>query len=198
MNNKKYFAEIIESSLDGWLAQSWEWDKTPSFGSIIVIEPDNSPKLFGIVHQITTGSTDPVRQPIAYKKTEKELLTEQPQIFEFLKTNFACLNLGYEENNIIFHMSASKPPKIHSFVREATREECSAIFAQAQYLQVLFCYAGKISNFDELLLALLKNLAQLKLLDNQKLDDFIETFSLLTANDYRRLKLFLQRITPII
>ena len=46
----------------------------------------------GIVHQVQTGSMDPVRYPFAYQKTEAELRAEQPQIFEFLKTTFSCLS----------------------------------------------------------------------------------------------------------
>lgn len=197
MNNKKeFFAEVIESSLDGWTAQSWDWDKSPSFGSIVVIENDKR-KLFGIVHQIRTGSNDPVRAPFAYQKTEEELLKEQPQIFEFLKTNFSCLNLGYKENSKIFHMLAPEPPKIHSFVRKITAQESLELFKNSQYLQVLFGYANKISNLDELLLSLIKHLSENSILNDKHFEEFIETYSLLTDNDYRRLKLFLQRVNLI-
>ena len=193
----KPFAEVIESSLDGWLAQAWDLNISPSFGSIIVIE-SKSRKLFGIVHQIRTGSNDPVRYPFAYQKTQEELMNEQPQIFEFLKTNFSCLNLGYQENNTIFHLLTPEPPKIHSFVRKITIEESKLLFKNPQYLQVIFGYANKISNLDELLLSLIKNLSHNKILTDHHFEEFIETYSLLTDNDYRRLKLFLQRINFII
>ena len=38
MKQDKYFAEVIESSLTGWLAQSWSWDTFPEFGSFVAIE----------------------------------------------------------------------------------------------------------------------------------------------------------------
>ena len=196
-NNKQFFAEVIEASLEGWVAQSWEWDQFPSFGSILVIET-NDRLLFGIVHQIQTGSMDPVRHPFVYKKTEQELLAEQPQIFEFLKTTFSCLILGYQEKDSIFHMLAPQPPKIHSFVRGISESESLVFFKNIQYLQVLFGQSGKIFNLDELLIALLRNLEQLNILDEHHFEEFIETFSLLTCNDYRRLKLFLQRTDLII
>lgn len=192
MNNKAFFAEVIEASLEGWTAQSWQWDKFPSFGSIVVIE-NKDRTLFGIVNQIQTGSMDPVRHPFVYKKTEEELLNEQPQIFEFLKTTFSCLTIGYQEKNSIFHMFAPQPPKIHSFVREISEKECLIFFKNIQYLQVLFGQSGKIFNLDELLLALLANLAKFNILNDNYFDEFIEIFSLLTNNDYRRLKLFLKR-----
>jgi hypothetical protein len=191
-SNSSYFAEVIESSLEHWVIQSWKWDQFPTFGSVVVIETDNK-KLFGIVHQIQTGSMDPTRYPFAYQKTEQELLEEQPQIFEFLKTNFHCLIMGYQEGEKIFYMIAPQPPKIHSFVRSATTEEISIFLNNPQYLHLLFAQSNKIFNLDELLLALLKLLSENQILTSEYFEKFSEIFSLFTNNDYRRLKLFLQR-----
>lgn len=196
MNKKNCFAEVIESSLSGWLAQSWQWDTFPTFGSLVVIEHKNR-ILFGIVHQIQTGSMDPIRYPFAYQKTEEELLREQPQIFEFLKTTFSCLTIGYKENNTLFYQLAPEPPKIHSFVCNASPELITEFFCQEQYLHTLFALSNQLFSLDELLLALLKNLANLKVITQPNLAAFIQTFSLLIDNDYKRLKLFLQRAQPL-
>ena len=91
----KPFAEIIESSLQTFLGQCWAWNKMPQFGSLVVVENGLKP-IFGVVYQIQTGSMDPVRYPFPYQKTHEELLAQQPQIFEFLKTTFSCLSLGYQ------------------------------------------------------------------------------------------------------
>jgi HAS barrel domain len=196
MKSTKPFAEIIESSLTGWLAQSWQWDDFPSFGSLVCVENKNR-ILFGIVHQIQTGSMDPVRYPFAYKKTEEELLKEQPQIFEFLKTTFSCLIIGYREKSRIHYQLAPEPPKIHSFISGISSELCKEFFAHDNYLHLLFGLSNQLFNLDELLLALVKNLANNKLLTEKKLEQIIDSYSLLTGNDYRRLKLFLQRVEPI-
>lgn len=195
-NQNKQFAEIIESSLIGWLAQSWQWDNFPSFGSLVVIE-NKERLLFGIVHQIKTGSMDPVRYPFAYQKTEEELLREQPQIFEFLKTTFSCLTIGYKQNNTIWYQLAPEPPKIHSFVALASEQNIREFFSSDQYLHTLFGLSNQLFNLDELLLALLKNLNDQKILNEDTIHSFVQTFSLLVGNDYRRLKLFLQRVQPL-
>jgi hypothetical protein len=194
---KKAFAEVIESSLSGWLAQSWQWDSFPAFGSMVTI---TTPKkiIFGIVHQIKTGPMDPVRYPFAYQKTEEELLAEQPQIFEFLKTNFSCLTLGFRENNKIHYQLAPEPPKIHAFVEPISAELHKEFFQSPNYLHVLFGLSHQIFNIDELLLAILNNLEKEHILSETAIEQFIETFSLLNGNDYRRLKLFLQRVETII
>ena len=196
MKQEKHFAEVIESSLTGWLAQSWRWDTFPSFGSLITIE-EKKRTLFGIVHQVQTGSMGPIRYPFPYKKTEEELLQEQPQIFEFLKTTFSCIIVGYEEKHSITYLIAPEPPKIHSFISHTSAEKSKNFFSCPRYLHLLFTHSAHIFNIDELMLALLKNHVTLNILTKEKLNTFMQTYSLLTGNDYRRIKLFLQRAEHI-
>lgn len=197
MKNARAFAEVIESSLHTWKAQSWQWDQFPRFGALVTIQtPERT--LFGIVHAIETGSLDPVRAPYPFQKTEEELMLEQPQIFAFLQTTFTCLTAGYAEQNMLLYQWAPEPPKIHAFVAEATPEQYERFFSDEQYIHILFGLAHQVLNLDELLLAVLKNLSDHRLLSHERLQSFIANFSLLTGNDYRRLKLFLQRVTPSI
>ena len=197
MQNSKPFSEVIESSLHGWLAQSWQWNTFPSFGSLMGIITEKR-TLFGIVHQIKTGSMDPIRYPFPYQKTQEELLREQPQIFEFLKTTFLCLSMGYQEKGKIYYLLPPEPPTIHAFVYPLTADMQKQFFYQEHYLHLLFSLADQVQNLDELLLALLRTQAELKLLSDEKLQQFTNAFSLLTGNDYRRLKLFLHRVENII
>jgi hypothetical protein len=185
----KSFAEVIESSLTRWLAQSWSWDTFPEFGSFIAIEGKKR-TLFGIVHHVQTGSMDPIRYPFPYQKTEEELLKEQPQIFEFLKTTFSCVAVGYQEKKSIFYLIAPEPPKIHSFIAHPDGDMSKLFFSSTRYMHLLFTHAAHIFNMDELMLALLKQ--------HMELNTFMQTYSLLTGNDYRRIKLFLQRAEHMI
>ncbi|MFS8506864.1 MAG: hypothetical protein LVQ75_01890 [Candidatus Babeliales bacterium] len=186
------FAEVIESSLQGFTAQSWQWDTFPEFGSLVTIATKKR-TLFGVVHAISTGSMEQGRYPFTYQKTEEELLAEQPQIFEFLKTSFSCIILGFSEHEVMLYHRAPEPPKIHAFVSLATPLEYKRFFACHNYLHVL-ASSQQTESLDELMLALLRNAHQQKLLDQAKLESFIEIYSLLIGNDYRRLKLFIQRI----
>jgi hypothetical protein len=191
------FAEVIESSLHSFLAQSWKWDQFPSFGSLVTIETKQR-IVFGIVHEVKTGSMDSMRYPFPYQKTEEELLLEQPQIFEFLKTTFSCLTIGYKQNSKIFYVLAPEPSKIHAFVTPASKTLCAQFFESDIYLHLLFGMSNQILHLDELLLATLKHQVDLGILNKERFTRLIETFSLLTGNDYRRLKLFLQRAGPLV
>lgn len=191
---KTAFAEVVESSLNTWQGHCWQWDDFPQFGSLVTImTPERT--LFGIVSQIQTGSLDPLRTPFPFGKTEEELLKEQPQIFAFLKTTFACTVVGYEEQNTLIYQWPPEPPKIHAFIHRATDKHYQHFFSNEQYIHLLFGSAASLPSLDELLLAILKQLSSRNLLSQEKINQFVELFSLLTGNDYRRLKLFLQRVS---
>ncbi len=193
MSNNQSFAEVIEGNLSSWIGQCWIWNNIPEFGSL-VITTNNEIKMYGIICNIQTGSNDPARKPIAYQKTEEELLRDQPQIFEFLQTKFNCIAVGYEQKNSLFDHIPSKPAKIHSLFYTANNDEYRSFFSNNQFLNILFNQQFQILNIDELLLAIIKNLHEKKCLNKDNLHDFIETFSILCKNDYQKLKIFLHRI----
>lgn len=197
MKQVVHFAEVIESSLIGWTAQSWEWDVFPPFGSIVTIQ-EKERTLFGIVHQVQTGSIDPTRSPFTYQKTAQELQAEQPQIFAFLKTTFLCVSLGYIEQNRTVHLIAPQPPKIHAFVNNASLEIIETIFKSHHYLYLLFNLQQNIFNLDELLLALLWYQKEHLHITAQDLQAFMKIYTLLIGNDYRRLKLFFARLEQLL
>ena len=194
--NKLHFAEILEAKITTFQAQSWQWDTIPEFGSLIAATSNNR-TIFGIIYDISTGPMDPIRTPIPYQKTEKELEKEQPQIFEFLKTSFQCLSAGYLENNKIFYHLPPQPPKIHTFVCNTTKDQYDLFFESPDFLHLIF-NATEQFNLDELLLAIIKQQISYKTLTKKRLDIFIEAFFYLNKNDYQQTKLFLNRLQAII
>jgi hypothetical protein len=76
-------------------------------------------------------------------------------------------------------------------------EVVANFFKEPFYLHILFKFLNQNPSFDELLLAILNKLSSQNILTQQMLDDFYQTLSLLTGNDYRRLKLFLKRVERI-
>jgi len=192
MNNKP-FAEIIESSLDSFLAQCWQWDDFPTFGSLVQVENDGL-TIFGCVASIQTGSSDPMRYPFPYQKTLDELKKEQPQIFAFLKTTFRVHVLGHQKAGGPIYTLPPQPGKIHSFVTNCPQSSAQNFFAKPDFLYLLFSSASTITHFDDLLLAILQQLTAGKKLSAVTLDAFFKTLSLLTGNDYRKLKLLFKRV----
>ena len=193
-NSNLYFSEITQSSLHTWKAQCWKWNDFPTFGGLVTTT-HNDITTYGIITSIHTGSLDPIRQPVAYQKTEEELLHEQPQIFQFLTTTFQCITVGFCQNSPIFYQLPPHPPKIHSFVGNAQRSEYEKFFSSDQFLHSLFNHSAHIgTSLDELLLAIIRHIAQENLLTSALLVQFIESFSMLNKNDYKKLKVFTNRI----
>lgn len=194
MEKKAAFAEVIESSLAGWISQSWQWNEFPLFGSLVTIETENR-TIFGLVYQTNTGSMDPTRYPFPYQKTEAELRAEQPQIFEFLKTTFMSMTVGYLEKEKVINLLTPEPPHIHAFVQEASTTQSRLFFSTEQFLHLIFGACHQQINLDELLLATLKYQKNLGILNQERLEQYVQTYAMLIGNDYRRLKFFAQRIT---
>lgn len=190
-DNSHFFGEIIESSLHTFKGQSWQWDRFPSFGSLLAVETQQR-TVFGIVYAVQTGSIDPGRYPFTYQKTEEELRAEQPQIFEFLQTTFMCLTVGFTEHKNIMYQIAPEPPKMHAFISTARPKEITQFFSSCAYLHLIF-NAPQIVATDELLLALLRTQAEHSLLTQELFFEFMETVCLITGDDYRRLKIFMNR-----
>ncbi len=203
---KTCFAEILDSSITTWQVQSWHWNAIPEFGSLVTAT-SNGRTIFGIIYDISTGPIDPIRQPVAYQKTEEELLKEQPQIFEFLTTSFSCIAIGYQssfekdstdkkDKEIVYNLPP-QPPKIHTFVCHATQEQYEECFANEHFLYLLFNSALPI-NLQELLLAIIKHQLNRKVLTKKRLDAFIESFFMLNKNNYLQTKMFLSRLQKML
>ncbi len=192
--NNSPCAEVIESSLSGWTGQCWQWDMCPSFGSLVTIST-RVRTLFGLVYEITTGSMDPGRYPCVYQKTQEELRAEQPQIFEFLKTTFSSMIVGYQQGESLIYMRSPEPPAIHAFIGQVTVVEASQFFASDRFLHLIFGFTGRPVNNDELLLAVLKYQSDAGILTYERARMYVRTYALLVGNDYRRLKFFSQRVT---
>lgn len=188
-------AEIVESSLTWWQAQCWDRDNVPAFGSLMIVQTNAEP-LFGIVYDIKTGSPDATRQPFAYKKTQEELLKEQPHIFTFLTTNFSCLTLGHGIPPL--YQLPPHPPRIHDFVRRANDEDLKLFVEQEEYIHLIFNAPPALVNHEELLLAFISNLHQQRIVSRENLLSLLKKISFLIGHDYRRLKLFCKRLQLII
>ncbi len=195
MTNKinKPFAEVIESSLHHWRGQSWQWDLFPVYGSLVTVT-QGTMSYIGLVHDITTGSMDPTRYPFPFQKTEEELRKEQPQIFEFLRTTFASIALGYYQKGTIIYAAPPHPAKMHAFIEPITPDMHRDFLVKPHYLHRIFSLSNQIANIDDLLVAMLSEQHRIKPLTTPFITTFMHTYCLLTGNEYRRIKLFLQRI----
>jgi len=190
------FAEVVASTLTQYTAQCWTWDQTPAFGSLVCVT-NKETVLYGIVTNLETGSSDPQRLPFPYQKTEAELRAHHPQIFEFLRTTFTVSIVGYQTpHGLLEHILPPHPACIHQFVSPATAAQCTSFFAAPHFLAVLLSSNASNPLLDELLISILRRIIGSDLVTPHLFEQYYHTLTLLLGNDYRRLKILLQRIQP--
>ncbi len=188
----EYIAEVIESSTTDFTAQTRELHKAPPFGAFIKVGTPVS--VIGMVYDISTGSTDQNRRPIAYGKTEDELRNEQPQIFELLRTEIKAKIVGYCDHVGMRQQLPPHPPRLHHFVYTCAPQEVRDFTGNFDYLRTLAGIGGTLS--DELLIAAVQQTCQAhQETSRPTLVRVGKELARLLRDDYDRLESILRRIT---
>lgn len=186
-----YVAEVIESSTREIVAECRDLHRSPPFGSFVRI--DAAPNtIYGLVSNISTRSIEPHRRPTAYGKTEEELWTEQPQIFELLKTEFQATILGYSHHTACHQILPPQPPRIHSFVYECEPDEVRRFTDQPDFLRMISASGRGAS--DELLIAAARTALEAHGRDRSYLITLGKELARLFKDDYDRLSSLVRRI----
>ncbi|MDY0093834.1 MAG: hypothetical protein RBT80_14165 [Candidatus Vecturithrix sp.] len=188
---EEYIAEVIESSTTEFVAQTRELHGSPPFGAFV--KAGTSPVSFAMIYNISTGSTDLNRRPVAYGKTEEELRKEQPQVFELLRTEIRAKIIGYADDWGVQQLLPPQPPKLHSFVFICTPEEVQALTRRFEYFRTLLGVSGTLS--DELLIAAIQQTCGCQPESSHAcLIRAGKELSRLLRDDYDRLESILRRI----
>lgn len=192
----KPFAEIIESSLTKITAQCWDLAISPSFGQCIEIKGE-AICVYALVNHIQTGSFDALRKPSPFKKTIADLKKEQPHIFEFLITTFTCIPIAYSYQKKFIYAIPPEPPQMHEFILPIDAKQISILFSKKHFLMSIFSLQEQVGNVDELVISCLRCIHQKELFTPDYYVDLLDTYALLAGNDYKRVKLFANRLEEI-
>ena len=187
----KRIGEVIESSTTQFTAECIERECVPPFGSLVVAVSDY--EVYGLVFEVRTVSVDPGRRPMAYGKTEEELMMEQPQIFELLRTEFQAVICGYRDREGVRQALPPTPPRIHSFVYPCDLEGVRDFTSSFDFLRMLFSSYLRIP-IDELIIASLRNAYLARDGDPSYLIKAGKELSKLLGDDYERLNSIFRRI----
>lgn len=189
----EYIAEVIESSTTEFVAQTRKLHGSPPFGAFV--KAGASPASLAMIYNISTGSADLNRRPVAYGKTEDELRKEQPQIFELLRTEIRAKIIGYADDYGVQQLLPPQPPRLHSFVFVCTPEEVQTFTRQFDYFRTLLGVGGTLS--DELLIAAIQQTCGCQPESSYTcLIRAGKELSRLLRDDYDRLESILRRMRP--
>ncbi len=204
-----YVGEVIEASTTRFRAQSRELNAPPALGSFVRIpastgetrseaDPFEGPAwqegtVYGIVVEAATGSLEPGRRPAAYGLDEEQLRREQPQIFELLVTEFACLVVGHVEGGAFRDYLPPSPPRIHARVEPCGQEEVCAVTERLEYLRAVIA-APDCAACDEVIAASVRQACRCRGGDQEFLVRAGKRLAILLRDDYDRLSAVLRKL----
>jgi hypothetical protein len=155
---------------------------------------------FALVYGANTASLDAGRRPSALGfADEDELRSQQPQIFELLRTEFSGLLIAYsdgDDKGLRRHLPP-KPPRIHSRVYPCDAVEMRRLTEDLSFLRgLLLPSGGALSGVpsDELVAACLRGARDAQTDDHGFLLRAGKTLAMLLADDYDRLQSILRNV----
>ena len=155
---------------------------------------------YALVYGASTASLEPSRRPSALGfADEDELRSEQPQIFELLRTEFSGLLLAYSagDGKALKRHLPPKPPRIHSRVYLCAPDEVRALTEELSFLRGLLLPSGGALGgvpTDELVAACLRGAREAQANDQAFLLRAGRTLAALLTDDYDRLQAILKSV----
>jgi hypothetical protein len=188
------FAEVTESTLQIFSGCCWKWNVAPEFGSIVKVQQKEK-SMYAIVHDIKTISLDPMREVHVYQKTEEEMQKEYPHLFDFLKTTFQALIIGYHDQNQYIYQRPKIPIKLYSFIEYPTQNELQAFFFDTKSMSLLLQPGMSIEQYEDILCSIIETQKKLHILSQDRLTTVMTQYAFSTNASYRQLTYFFDRIS---
>lgn len=187
--------EILEASTSEFLAECYELNVAPPFGSLVKTKVDNI-EVFALVQNIGTASREPGRLPTAlgkHENTEEEIFSSHPQLTKLLRTCFKALVVGYQEGDSIKHSLPPKTACIHSFVFRCDENEIRKFCHSFDFLLLMAASRTEIP-VEELIAASLRQMSLVQQDPETFLINAGKRLVLLYSGDYNRLNHLLRSI----
>jgi hypothetical protein len=188
-------AEVVEASTTEFVAQCYNLDGAPDFGSFVRVR-DRALDIYAVVSEARTASLDPGRRPVVRGQDaadEDALYRDNPEIRELLRTEFTATVIGFTDGVGVNHYLPPRPPRIHGFVYPCAGKEVCAFTARLDFLQTLLASPNRVA-LDELIAATIRNACAARGGQREFLIMAGKQVALLLANDVNRLNGVLRRI----
>ncbi len=200
--------EVFEASTTSFTAESRLLDAPPTFGSFVRISPSSSEvneeqypfedqapatgTVYGLVMEARTASREPNRRAASFGLSEEDLRREQPQIFEFLATDFVCLTIAHAAEGEIRPYLPPRPPRLHAPVLMCSESEVCRIVKGFAFLRAIT--TADCQCCDELIAASLREGYRCSGKDDGFFVRAGKELAALLANDYERLAAILRKL----
>ena len=189
--------EVVETSTTHFIAQSYEVDRPPSFGSLVMAAQGDT-HVFGVVARAETSSIEPGRIAVARGQqaaSYEEVIQQNPQLRVLFRTLFTAQVVGFRNDAGLHHYLPPQPAPVHAFVYSCDPEEVIALTESLGFLVTLASAQG-LEPREELLAALVRQAGLARGGDRDFLVRAGRELSLLLAGEPNQLKAVLERIRP--
>lgn len=169
ISHSPHVAEVIASNTREVVAEVYRDAEVPAFGSWVEIELADGSVLYGLVSHAEIGSVEPGRQASALGATydRDRIQREMPQILELVRTTIRAQILGYWDGRsrrdgapVVRQTVPPRPASLHDRVRISGPDAIAALAAPFDVLRTLARHPDPSVPADDLLAAVLGNLAQ--------------------------------------
>jgi hypothetical protein len=138
--------EIVETASTGFVAESFELNRPPALGRLVVVrvqpgsEGEGTTDLYAVVTYGRTAGLDPSRRAVR-RSTEDvydaAIYQENPELAHILRTEFGAALVGYAQQGRILQHLPPLPPPLHYSVESPLSAEVSRFTDSLRYLRTL-------------------------------------------------------------
>ena len=131
--------EIVDTSVAQFAAQACAFGQAPPFGGFVkVLLPERA--VFGLVFDIHSGSLEPGGRPVMRGRDglrDGEIYRTNPDLEQVLRTEFAALIVGFEEESRWRAYLPPAPPPLHWSVYECSEVETARLTDGLDYFRTV-------------------------------------------------------------
>jgi hypothetical protein len=203
MSNER-IGEIVETTSTGFVAESFELNRPPALGSLVVVsiseETGASPgtHLCAVVTYGQTAGLDPSRRAVRRSTdtvVDGAVYREHPELKHILRTEFGATLVGFVVDGVVRQHLPSQPPPLHYSVHKASAEQVQCFTNRLQYLRLLLAARGEVP-VPQVLAANIREVYQQRNRDRAWLDVAAQEVATLLKDDHQALLTVLYAIDP--
>jgi hypothetical protein len=145
--------EVIETTSTGFAAESFELNRPPALGSLVVVDvteetgASQGTQLYAVVTYGQTAGLDPSRRAVRRSTdtvVDSAVYREHPELEHILRTEFGATLVGFVADGVVRQHLPSQPPPLHYSVHRASSEQVRRFTGKLHYLRLLVAAGGQV------------------------------------------------------
>jgi len=190
--------EIIETTSSGFVAESFELNRPPALGSLVLVRLPDETALYGAVTYGQTAGVDPSRRAVRRSTDvvfDGAIYKQHPELEHILRTEFGVALVGFVAAGRLRHHLPARPPPLHFSVQGVSREEVCYFTDGLLYFRLLLIPYGDVPP-QQVLAANVRWVYEQRGHDDIWLDTAAREIATLLKNDSAALLTVLYAIDP--